>query len=204
MDSASQQKTEMQKERTRVKVEYIPEIDVDKDDARRWILAGPVLTESVVAGSDVIMVYQQPEQSLKYIFVSGDLQSGYVTYKHCSEGTKRERHGRLVFRTVATKIVQIDLVEILDGGLYLVAATNPVTGVDVARFEMDPNESWKVATLALRKKLRVPPNSDMDVLVAGNRVAVRGNTKVKSVIEVRADACRSSSKRLRLMLQRPR
>ena len=54
-----------------------------------------------------------------------------------------------------------------------------MTGVELSRFKMDPEESWKVAMLALRKKLRVPPNSDMDIIVDGSCVSVRGNTKVK-------------------------
>ena len=177
------------------KVEYTCLADAWNENVE-WQLCGPVLNAAILNKKPTINVHVQGPQSIVYHWVSGSIDEGQVVYKHCSDGKLPvPKYGRLCFREVAPKLFQLKMLAV--GKTWTVELMHPLSG-HCDTVMIDPSKSWKEFMLLVRDTVAVPPNSDLCFFNHRNDVIrVRGNVKVKNVLEVPPS---TATKKMRTML----
>jgi hypothetical protein len=112
-------------------------LEKDEDEPNpenSWYLASKQLSFFVSNGRAEVMVHIHGLQSLKYVFVKGNVdQDGYARYKHC-----RGNHPDLFFCYVSTKVVALEAVSITSDAQWAVDVVGQVTGEKITSIVLSP------------------------------------------------------------------
>ena len=166
---------EEQKQKVGQKVEYFQD---EEGFGNKWRMASAKVTSDVLAKAKQINWVMGPMKYLKYTHVSGDIEEGECTYKHC-----KGRYGQVKFRVAVRKIILLEVKNELRPNLWELGVKVPSYGPE-ARMKINPHMSWKGLQLKLKKKFGVHEGYDSIFLSNGAFLKFRGNCKVRNVLDV--------------------
>jgi hypothetical protein len=158
---------------------------------KSWGLASPMTTYQVVKGSEKLNFHFSGMVCFKYVHESGSIEDGPVIYRHCND-----KQPKLAFRYVGTKVLQVEVHEIVDASYWKLSLTSPLSGHRRTMLT-HARASWKSVLKAIYDKVCWPKKYKLTLLDGDSQVIDRrGNSLLKNVLKVPVAVSNASARKL--------
>ena len=165
-----------------MKDEEIKKIEYQAAGDDAWTLCTPTVHKALVQGKTPINLHIEGHHFLLYHRVSGDLDNADLIFKHCSEGTQKDKGApRITFRYAPQKLVQL---KVTDGGNeWEIDVSSPLSGEKLFDMQVAPSISWSGLLNEILDKFDPRPNGLLKVFGPDGRLLTyHGRTNIKTIM----------------------